>query len=56
MNIFSRKLILETAAVLFDSSAPGTYGVDLPAGRYEMTLIGAEGAEDIPRTRRTAAA
>lgn len=43
MIIFSKRLLMLKPITLFESSAAGTVTFELPAGRYEITMIGAGG-------------
>ena len=43
MRVFSKQLLMKKPAVVFENSNAGSYQVVLPAGRYEITLIGGGG-------------
>lgn len=43
MIIFSKRLLMLKPITLFESSTAGTVTFELPAGRYEITMIGAGG-------------
>lgn len=53
MIIFSKRLLMLKPITLFESSAAGTTTFELPAGRYEITLIGGGGGAAGARSSRT---
>lgn len=52
MNIFFKKL-MQIKPTLYEYGAAGTYSLDLPAGRYEISMVGAGGASNYKRELAT---